>query len=155
MARGTDLAGDPGDLVGAIGHGGPVSVGAWSWLRIFPWMRSVLANYETANFAELLALLLEHQVPYPAALKLAAESTGDRRLIGRVGQMAAAVERGESPATAVEAIDRRTFLPMLRWVLSTGQEQGSTVARSRTWQTSIANGRSIKPSASRCFSRQS
>ena len=101
--------------------------GSWSWLRIFPWMRSILANYETANFAELLALLLEHRVPYPAALNLAAESTGDRRLIGRVGQMAAAVERGESPATALEAIDRRTFLPMLRWVLATGQEQGSTV----------------------------
>ena len=41
-------------------------------------MRSILANYETANFSELLGLLLEHQVPYPAALVLAAESTGNR-----------------------------------------------------------------------------
>ena len=35
--------------------------GSWSWLWLFPWMRSILANYETANFSELLGLLLEHQ----------------------------------------------------------------------------------------------
>ena len=54
---------------------------SWSWLKAFPWMRSILANYETANFCELLALLLEHHVTYPEALKLAAESTGNSRLV--------------------------------------------------------------------------
>ena len=54
--------------------------GSWSWLWLFPWMRSILANYETANFSELLGLLLEHRVPYPSAIVLAAESTGDARL---------------------------------------------------------------------------
>ena len=91
-------------------------------------MRSILANYETANFSELLGLLLEHRVPYPSALVLAAESTGDARLTRGARQLAEAIARGESAAAALGQIDRGTFLPMMRWVLATGQEQGSLVA---------------------------
>jgi len=98
---------------------------SWSWLKIFPWMRSILANYETANFSELLGLLLEHRVPYPSAIVLAAESTGNPRMTQGAHQVAAAIERGESAATALSRVDRGTFLPMLRWVLVTGHEQGS------------------------------
>jgi type II secretory pathway component PulF len=101
---------------------------AWWWLKLFPWMGSILASFEAANFAELLALLLAHQVPYPEALKLAAESTGNARLTRASLLLAAAISRGEPPAAALEASDRRTFLPMLRWVLATGQAQGSLVA---------------------------
>jgi general secretion pathway protein F len=100
---------------------------SWTWLAIFPWMKSILANYDTANFAELLALLLEHRVPYPAALNLAAESTGNPRLTRGAHQLAEAVTRGEPAATALGTLDRRAFLPMLRWVLATGQQQGSLV----------------------------
>ena len=100
---------------------------SWNWLRLFPWMRSILANYETANFSELLGLLLKHQVPYGSALVLAAQSTGNPRLTQGARQMAAAIERGESATTALGSIDRRTFLPMLRWVLATGEQQGSLV----------------------------
>jgi general secretion pathway protein F len=100
---------------------------SWNWLRLFPWMRSILANYETANFAELLGLLLEHRVPYPSAIVLAAQSTGNPRMTRGARQVAAAVARGESAATALGTIDRGTFLPMMRWVLATGQEQGSLV----------------------------
>ena len=94
-------------------------------------MRSILANYETANFSELLGLLLEHRVPYPSAIVLAAESTGDARLSRGARQLAEAISRGESAAAALGTIDRRTFLPMMRWVLATGQEQGSLVAALR------------------------
>ena len=69
---------------------------AWWWLRLFPWMRSILASYETANFAELLALLLEHQVTYPEALVLAAESTGNPRLMRGARVLAEAISRGEA-----------------------------------------------------------
>jgi type II secretory pathway component PulF len=102
--------------------------GMWGWLRLFPWMRSLLADYEAANFAELLALLLEHNVAYPAALSLAAEATGNRRMMRGARHLADAVGRGESPAEAVRTVDRGAFLPMLRWVLATGQEQGSLPA---------------------------
>ncbi len=101
--------------------------GAWSGLRLFPWMRSLLADFETANFSELLGLLLQHDVTYPSALVLAAESTGDQRLTEGASQMARAIERGEPAAQALETVDKKTFLPMLRWVLATGQEQGSLV----------------------------
>jgi type II secretory pathway component PulF len=100
----------------------------WNWLRLFPWMRSILVNYETANFSELLALLLAHQVSYPAALVLAAESTGNPRLTRGARRLAEAITRGEPAAPALATIDRRAFLPMLRWVLATGQGQGSLVA---------------------------
>jgi type II secretory pathway component PulF len=98
---------------------------SWSWLKLFPWMRSILTNYEGANFCELLALLLEHDVTYPVALKLAAESTGNPRLVRGAHSLSEAIRRGESVPRALEATDQRAFLPMLRWVLATGQEQGS------------------------------
>ena len=100
----------------------------WMWLRLFPWMKSILANYETANFSELLALLLEHGVAYPPALVLAAESTGNPRLTLGARQLAEAITRGERAAPALRTVEDRAFLPMLRWVLATGQQQGSLVA---------------------------
>jgi general secretion pathway protein F len=110
---------------GAAAHFGSRS---WSWLKLFPWMRSILANYETANFSELLGLLLEHRVPYPSAIVLAAESTGNAQMIRGARELAEAFERGESADTALGKIDRRTFLPMLRWALAAGQQQGSLVS---------------------------
>ncbi len=98
---------------------------SWSWLHVFPWMKSILANYETANFSELLALLLDHQVTLPSALVLAAESTGNARLTGGARQLAEAINRGEPVAPVLATLDPRTFLPMLRWVLATSQAQGS------------------------------
>jgi type II secretory pathway component PulF len=98
---------------------------SWTWLKCFPWMRSILTNYEGANFCELLALLLEHEVTYPEALKLAAESTGNPRLLRGACSLSEALSRGQSAVAALETIDRNAFLPMLRWVLATGQEQGS------------------------------
>jgi type II secretory pathway component PulF len=100
---------------------------SWAWLRIFPWMKSILANYETASFCELLALLLGHNVAYPTALVLAAESTGNRKLTHGAARLAEGITRGEPVATALATLDRRAFLPMLRWVLAVGQEQGSMV----------------------------
>lgn len=99
----------------------------WTWLRVFPWMRSLLNDYEAANFAELLALLLEHNVAYPRALVLAAESTGNPRLVRGARQLADAITRGESVKEALASVDRRGVLPMLRWVLASGHQQGSLV----------------------------
>ena len=87
---------------------------SWTWLKLFPWMRSILASYEGANFCELLALLLEHQVTYPLASKLAAESTGNPRMVRGARALADAISGGEAVPRGLDAIDRKAFLPMLR-----------------------------------------
>jgi general secretion pathway protein F len=94
---------------------------AWSVVRVFPWMGRMLRHYEAANFADLLGLLLEHGVPYPEALGLAAEATGDRSLVRLGSTLAAAVERGDPPAVAAGA--GRTLPPLLLWLLTNGQHQ--------------------------------
>ncbi len=98
---------------------------SWNWLKLFPWMKSILANYEAANFCELLALLLEHQVTYPEALELAADSTGNPRMMRGARVLAQAIGRGQALPDVLATVKPNTFLPMLRWVLATGQEQGS------------------------------
>lgn len=99
--------------------------GVWGGLRLFPWMRPLLTDYEAASFAELMALLLEHRVPYPSAIVLAAEAAGSRWLSAGAHQMAEAVARGEPAATAVNAAGPRTFPPMLRWTLASSPARGS------------------------------
>jgi general secretion pathway protein F len=90
-------------------------------------MRSLLVDFESANFSELLALLLEHQVPYPAALVLAADSSGDLRLARGSRNLAEALARGETASSGMQHVVFGTFPPMLRWVLASGQAQGSLV----------------------------
>ena len=99
--------------------------GSWGGLRLFPWMGRLLADFEAANFAELLALLLEHRVPYPSALVLAAEAAGAPRLADGAGRVAEAIRSGAPVGAAVEAAGRGAFPPMLRWTLAVGQAQGS------------------------------
>jgi len=100
---------------------------SWSLLRLFPWMRSMLADYEAAGYADLLALLLEHHVAYPQAVELAAEATGNSAMIAGAGRLAAAVQRGEAPDQAVRDLPESAFRPLLRWTLASSQEQGSLV----------------------------
>jgi type II secretory pathway component PulF len=99
--------------------------GAWGGLRRLPWMGPLVADHEAANFAELLALLLENRVPYPSALILAGDATGAPGLAAGVRQAAEALDRGEPTAAAVGAAGPGAFPPMLRWTLATGQTQGS------------------------------
>ncbi len=100
---------------------------SWSVLRLFPWMRPMLADYEAAGYADLLALLLEHQVAYPQAVELAAEATGNPAMIDGAGRLAAAVRRGEAPDQAVRDLPASAFRPLLRWTLAASPEQGSLV----------------------------
>ncbi len=98
---------------------------AWGLPRLMPGMKRLMADYETANFAELLALLLEHNVPYPAAVLLAAQATGNRPMTAAAQEIAAALERGQSPGAALENVRPGVFQPMIRWAMSTGADSGS------------------------------
>lgn len=93
-------------------------------LAWFPWMRAMLAHFEAANFADLLALLLEHHVPFGEAVVLCADASGDPRLSREAQALADQVAHGESPAAVLKSTHRSAFPPLLRWLLATGLRQG-------------------------------
>jgi general secretion pathway protein F len=96
-------------------------------LRAFPWMRALLANSEAANVADLLALLIGQGVPYPEALRLAAEATGEPALARAGRDFANRIEQGTTAADALAAMSSgpNAFPPLLRWLLATGDRQGN------------------------------
>jgi type II secretory pathway component PulF len=97
------------------------SAGSRSPLRWVPWMRTMIAQAEAANFAQLLSILIEHGVPYNQAVLLASESSGDPKLIRAGRELAAAIERGDLGAAEGGA---RGIPPLLRWILIAGRGQG-------------------------------
>ncbi len=116
-----------------VATGRAARFGSWGWglPRLVPGMSRFMADYETANFAELLALLLEHQVGYATAVVLAGESTGNPRITQATRDLAAELNRGHDAAAATEAIDASPFQPMIRWALSTADGPGSLAERLR------------------------
>ncbi|MBI3862960.1 MAG: type II secretion system F family protein [Planctomycetia bacterium] len=84
-----------------------------------PYVGRICRQFRYANFAELLALMIEHEVPLPEGLRLAADATGDAQLRRAGRNLADAVERGSLPADLSGR--RHGFPPFLYWVLSCGQ----------------------------------
>lgn len=97
--------------------------GRSSTLRLVPWMGSMLALSEAATFADLLALLVEHRVAYPEAIVLASSTSADPALRRAGLEFAVAVGRGDSPRAFLARPG--PFPPLLRWLLSIGERQGS------------------------------
>lgn len=92
--------------------------GAARPLGWIPGVRRIGKYLQCANFAELLALLMEHEVPLGEGLRLSADATTDRNLQRAAHRLAEVVERGgtaaDEPATSAE------FPPFLNWVLAQG-----------------------------------
>ena len=89
-----------------------------------PWMRGLVEHARASLFAEMLAILVEHRVPLPDALSLAAETVGSPRL-RRVAEAAAeATSRGDDLRSALPAGPARDLPPMLRWLIVNGPRQG-------------------------------
>ncbi len=74
-----------------------------SWL---PWMRPVLKDVRSASTARLAALLLDHGVPLPESLRLAAGATGDNDW-----------QRALTDPTA-DKVASAQVLPMLQWAIA-------------------------------------
>ena len=83
----------------------------------------MLALSEAATFADLLALLVEHRVAYPEAIVLASSTSADPALRRAGLEFAEAVGRGDSPRAFLARPG--PFPPLLRWLLSIGERQGS------------------------------
>jgi general secretion pathway protein F len=110
---------------GAFGRRG----GASALLRAFPWMGSMMRGFEASGFAEVLALLVEHGVPYPEALRLAGEASGEPGLARSARALADAVARGVPPAEALRGPS--DFPPLLHWLLATATHQADFPATLR------------------------
>lgn len=110
----------------AAGRAGALQPG-WSgrFVGMIPWMRKLVAATEAANFSDLLALLLEHQVPVPSAVRLAANASCDSAMRRSAEELAVASEQGRTLADAVRAPS--TLPPMLRWLIAGGSKQGMLV----------------------------
>ena len=82
-----------------------------SWL---PGMSQSLFQQRCANFAELVATLLDSGVPLNDGLRLAAASSGDWKLADGARTLADTLERGQP---AIDYGPAEVFPPFLRWAL--------------------------------------
>jgi general secretion pathway protein F len=86
-----------------------------------PWVGAMIRTTRMAVFTDLLAMLVENGTPLDESLVLAAQATGDRRLICSAENMAERVRTGEP-------IDNQHFRqlavpPMLAWMITAGQRR--------------------------------
>jgi type II secretory pathway component PulF len=91
-------------------------------IRLVPGMRSVLDLAQTADFADLMALMIEHDVPLEQALGLAAEATGSPRLRASAEAVAGRLRGGDPDGEAVAGPGG--LPPMLSWVIATAGARG-------------------------------
>jgi len=97
-----------------------------SWAgRLLGWipgLKQLLAWSQAATFADVLALLIEQQVPLADGIALAAESTGSRALTRDAELMAAALRRGDSADRCLAAAPG--FPTLLGWLMVSGHDRG-------------------------------
>ena len=106
---------------GATGLGSGRGRGLMRWV---PWMGGMVGSTRAAGFAGLLALLVEHRVPLPEGIELAAAASGDPAM-GREGRaLAEALRRGDALADGLGVGGAGAFPPLLRWLMVTGERQG-------------------------------
>ncbi len=94
-----------------------------------PWLGRLLQAGRMAAFAELLALLVRHDVPLDEALILSAEGSGDGHLQKCVRQIADSIQRGGTSASSDDV--PRGFPPLLAWLLTTRAQQNELAAALR------------------------
>lgn len=91
--------------------------------RWVPWstMRRALYEGRLASFAEVLALLVDQNVPLPEALVLAAEASGDRPLRDSMTRLGESVASGSLPEQRKDL--PKTLPPLIGWLLATSARQ--------------------------------
>jgi type II secretory pathway component PulF len=96
--------------------------------RLFGASQAVF-QHRCANFAELLAALLQNDVSFDESLRLAAGACGDEKLSEGARMLAIAAKQGTFPGNDSPAA--RKFPPFLRWALWHADE---TIGRTRALQ---------------------
>lgn len=99
------------------------------WLCCVPRAGRVARNAKTATLAEVLGLLVEHDVPLGEAVVLAAECTADRALARSAQRLAASLAQGaEGERRRSEA---EGFPPLLVWLVSSPIQKQTLVPMAR------------------------
>ena len=86
-----------------------------------PTARRVLRVSRVATFAEILAMLLDHFVPMPEAVALAADASGDPNLRDGARQLGQLVAEGHN-FTSRDQLPS-AFPPMIGWLLVSGTQR--------------------------------
>ncbi|QDU39974.1 Type II secretion system protein F [Maioricimonas rarisocia] len=90
--------------------------------RWIPGYATAVRDARVARFCHLLAMLIEHDVPMPQSVRLAADATGDRRLIKTARTIADRIEAGGQ----IEAADaNRSLPPFVLWMLQSADRNRS------------------------------
>ena len=114
---------------GRYGLKGTTETTTWSAFRVLPGIRSIVANFRRANFCDLMAMLLDHQVPLPDAALLASEAAGDGALRRVALRIAQGVRAGNSLADCLAV--GRELPPFVSWMLICGERQGTLIVTLR------------------------
>jgi general secretion pathway protein F len=113
---------------------------AGRWLFWIPLAGRAMRQARMASLAEIFGLLIEHDVPLPEAMRLAATSTGDRRFAKSAGELATKLEQGHLPGRG--RLERAGVPPVLALLIATGARQQTLVAMARqaadTYRTRVA-----------------
>ena len=90
----------------------------------FPWVGRIIANYRAADFTDLLAHLIEHDVPLDQAVVLAGNATGDRSFRAGVARFGADLAAG-SPSSSTPTRSADGLPPLVVWMIGSGHRQGA------------------------------
>jgi len=85
-------------------------------LHLIPGMVGVVKTWHWSIFCETAALLIEHHVPFPVALRLAGATTGNPIIESEMERLAHQLEQGESVSSSLRG--RNVIPPFLTWSLS-------------------------------------
>ena len=95
------------------------AVRSFGWV---PGVRRLLHWSQAAAFADILALLIDQQVPLDEAIVLSGEASGSPALAGEAERIAGVLRRGGPLTDGLGAAT--SFPPLLAWLIETGQERG-------------------------------
>jgi general secretion pathway protein F len=98
-------------------------------LAAIPISGTPLRESQTAALAEVLGLLVEHDVPLHEAVVLTAECVADPALVRDAKAFAQAISRGTSTQEAGQSL--QAFPPLIAWLLRSGASQQTLVEMAR------------------------
>ncbi|MBM83254.1 MAG: hypothetical protein CMJ78_22055 [Planctomycetaceae bacterium] len=90
---------------------------------LIPGVGPILRNYHLANFADLLSMLIGHQVPLAEAFSLAARATGRERFVSAAETIGKRLKEGKSLTDSLKGVD--AIPSFMAWMMVSAEAQAS------------------------------